>query len=55
MNRPKMHKLENLVLVAEGENKIRINSSVCNVYTFSHADFEGVDFHAVRRYFHLTK
>ena len=36
---PKTHNLENLVLVVEAENRIRINISVSNVYTFLHADF----------------
>ena len=43
-NRPKTHKLENLVLIAEDAKKIRRNSGVSNVYTFLHADFEGVEF-----------
>ena len=25
------------------------------MYTFSHADFEGVEFYSARRYVHLTK
>ena len=44
----KTHKVENSVLIAEEENKIHINSGVSNVYTFSHANFEGVEFYAVR-------
>ena len=28
---------------------------VSNLYTFSHADFEGVEFYAAMRYVHLTK
>ena len=54
-NLPKMHNLENLVLITEVENMIRINSSVRNVYTFLHPDFEGVDLYAARLYVHLTK
>ena len=54
-NRPKTHKLENLMLLAEDENKIRRNSGVSNVYTFSHANLEGVEFYAARRYVNLTK
>ena len=50
-----MHKIENLVLIAEDENKIGRNSGVSNVYTFSHAEFESVEFYAVRQYVHLTK
>ena len=51
----KYHKLENLVLIAESKNMTRRNSGVSNVYTFSHADFEGVGFYAARRYAHLIK
>ena len=43
-NRPKTHKLENLVLIAEEEIKIHINSGVSNMYRFSHADFKDVEF-----------
>ena len=32
-----------------------MNSGVSNVYTFLHADFEGVEFYAARRYVNLTK
>ena len=55
LNRPNAHKLENFVLIAEYKNKIRRNRSVSNVYAFSHADFEGVEFYAARRYVHLKK
>ena len=55
LNRPKTHTLEKLVLVAEDEKTIQINSGVSNVYTFSHADFEGVEFYATRQYVNLTK
>ena len=34
---------------------IRRISGVSSVYTFSHADFEGVEFYAARWYVHLTK
>ena len=54
-NRPKMHKLEKLALVAEAENIIGRNSGVINVYTFLHADLEGVDFYAARQYVHLQR
>ena len=54
-NRPKTHNLENLVLIAEDEKKTRRNSGVSNVYTFLHADFEGVGFYAATRYVHFTK
>ena len=50
-----MHKLENLVLTAEVKKTIRRNSGVINVYTFSHADFEGVEFCAARRYVSFPK
>ena len=43
------------MLIAEDENKTRRNSGVSNVYTFWHADFEGAEFYATRRYVHLTK
>ena len=54
-NRTKIHKLENLVLIAEDKNKIRRNGDVSNVYMFLYADFEGVEFYAARQYVHLTK
>ena len=54
-NRLKSHKIENLVLIADAEKTIQRNSGVSNVYTFSHADFEGVEFYAARRYVHLKK
>ena len=41
-NLPKTHNLQNLVLIAEAEKKIRRNISVSNVYTFVHTDFRGV-------------
>ena len=43
------------MLISEAKKRIRINSGVSNVYTFSHADFESVEFYAVMRYVHLTK
>ena len=54
-NSPKTHKLENLVLIAEDEKKIRRNNGVSNVYTFYHADLEGVGFYAARLCVHFTK
>ena len=54
-NSPKTHKLENLVLIAEDEKKIRRNSGVSNVYTFYHADLEGVGFYTARLCVHFTK
>ena len=54
-NRPKTHKLENLVLITEVKNKIRRNSGLSNVHMLSHADFEGVEFYAAGWYVHLTK
>ena len=47
-NRPKTHKIENLVWIAEEKNKTGRNSSVSNVYMFSHADFDGVEFYSAR-------
>ena len=43
------------MLISESEKTIRRNSAVSNVYTFLHADFEGVEFCAARKYIHLTK
>ena len=54
-SRTKTHTLENLVLIADDEKKIQRNSGVSNVYTFSYADFEDVEFYAARGYVHLTK
>ena len=55
LNRPKYHKLENLVLIAESENIIRINSGVSSVCTFLHADFEGDELYTARLYVNFTK
>ena len=41
-NHPKSHKFYNLVLIAEDLKRIHKNSSVSNVYTFSHVDVKGV-------------
>ena len=43
------------MFIVEDENKIKRNSGVSNVYIFSHADFEGVEFYATRWYVNLTK
>ena len=43
-NRVKTNKLNKLVFIAEAKKKIQRNSGVSNVYTFSHAYFEGVKF-----------
>ena len=43
-NLPKTHNLKNLVLIVEAEKTIWRNSGVSDVYTFSHAGFEGVGF-----------
>ena len=51
----KSHKIYKLVLMAEAEKTIRINSGVSNVYMLSHAYFEGVDFYAAIRCVHFTK
>ena len=53
--RPKTHDLDNLVLIMKVENTIRINIGASNVYIFLHADFEGIEFYAARRYVHMTK
>ena len=55
MNHTKMHKLNNLVLISEAEDMIRRNSYVRNMYTFLHADLEGVEFYTARWYVHLEK
>ena len=52
-NRPKAHKIDNLLLIAEAKKKIRVNIGVINVYMFLHSDFEGVEFYAARGYVHL--
>ena len=54
-NHFKMHKFENLVLIAEGEKKIQRNRCVSNVYKFTNADFESVEFYTARKYIHLKK
>ena len=43
-NLPKTHKLENLVLIAESENKRMRNISVRIIYTYLHAYFGAVEF-----------
>ena len=54
-NHLKSHNINNLVLIAESGKTIRITSGVSNTYTFLHADFEGVDFYAARRYVNFKK
>ena len=54
-NHQKTHKINNLTLMAQDEKGISRNSVVSSVCTFSHADFEGVEFYAARRYVHLIK
>ena len=53
MNCLKSHNLDNLVLIVEAKNMMRINIGVINIYTFLHAYFEGVGFYTARKYFHL--
>ena len=43
------------MLIAEANNKIRKNSGKSNVYIFLHANFEGIEFYAARRYVNLAK
>ena len=43
------------MLIAEAKNTTRKNSDVSYIYTFLHADFEGVEFYAARRYVILTE
>ena len=54
-NHPKSHHFNNSVLITEAEKKIRKNSVVNNVYTFSHAYFKSVEFYSARRYVYFTK
>ena len=54
-NHSNIHKINNLVLIEEDKDKIKRNISVSNIYTFSHADFEGVEFYASRQYVHYPK
>ena len=54
-NRPKMHKLENLVLIVEDKKKIRRNSGVSNVYKFSREDFKCVGIYVARWYVNLAE
>ena len=54
-NHPKMHMIENLVLIAEDEKAIRINSGLRNVCNVHMLISKGVEFYAARRYFHLEK
>ena len=50
LNFPKSHKFENFSLIAEAEKTIHKNSSVSNVYKFSHVYFQGIEFYAIRQY-----
>ena len=54
-SRPKTHKLDNLVLIAEDKNTIQRNSDIINVYMLLHADFEDVEFYATSQYVLFTK
>ena len=54
-NHLKTHNLKNLVLIAEAEKTISRNGGVSNVYIFSHAHSEGIEFYAARQYVHLKK
>ena len=50
-----MHKLDNLVLIAEAEKTIRRYSGKTNMYTFLHPDFVDVEFYAAKRYILFEK
>ena len=54
-NRPKFQKFKILVLIEESENTIWRISGVSNVYTFSRAYFEAVEFYTARRYVNLKR
>ena len=43
------------MLIVGDKKKICRNSGVSNVYTFPHADFEGVHFYTAGQYVNLTK
>ena len=43
------------MLIVGGETIININSGVINVYTVSHADFEGFEFYAARQYVNFKR
>ena len=53
-NRPKAHKLEDLILIAESEISIRRGGGLAKVYNFSHLDFPDVIFYAAKWYVHMT-
>ena len=43
------------MLIAVAKKTIWKNIGVSNIYTFPHADFEGVEFYATGIYVYLTK
>ena len=51
----KTRRFKNLVLIAEDKKTIQKNRKVSNVYTFSHAHFEYVEFYVVRQYVNLKQ
>ena len=52
-NRPKYHKLEDLILIAESEISIRRGGVLAKVYKFSHLNFLDVIFYAAKWYVHM--
>ena len=40
-------------MIVEAEKRIRIKGGVINVYTFEHADLDGVDFYDASLYVNL--
>ena len=53
-NRPKDHKLEDLILIAESEISIQRSGGLAKVYIFSHLNFPDAIFSAEKRYVHMT-
>ena len=52
-NRPKAHKLEDLILIVESKISIRRGGSLANVYKFLHLNLPDVIFYAAKRYVHM--
>ena len=48
-NRPKAHKLEDLILIVESEISIRRGGGLSKVYKFSHLNFPDIIFYAAKR------
>ena len=52
--RPKAHKLEDLILIAESEISIRRGGGLAKVYKFLHLNFPDFIFYSEKRYVHMT-